>query len=586
MTWAEDDFIESIVNASRVTDYSSSWTNTNTEGNVTWTWTVTVDGGALNQNVSSNGYAQIGTKKSPSSSITLSTSSFSEGTISKIELDCASADGIGSVTCTVGGKSLGTQNQNIPTWSNNNGGIVTFQGSASGKIELTMSNDGNKKAGAMYVKSITVTYINKANPDLTYSEESVTINKGEEFTAPELYKTESFNETIAYESSNTAVATISNTGEVTLGHVAGIATIIASFSGNSSWAASSASYTLTVNDPDNPMTTINFGFNNVAINETSITGNDSENNNWTITTVGTSSFTNAKTDNFSQVGSNNKPATSITFTTTLSTSIYPTYDITAFSANFGGFSETAGKVTLKVGETVVGEGNLNGDKDVVITSTSSATGNTLTVTITGIKAAVKCYSISYLAMPFVEMNQYGLMSYAFDKNLDFTGSGLKAYAVTGINGNELTMTEVTAAKAGEGLMLEGKPGNHTVLKASTEPAAVSGNMLVGLTAATEVQQVQDVYTTFILANGADGVNWYMLAEDRYTLKANSAYLKLTADQIPASRSLTMVFGDPSGIENVNRQAVNNNQYFDLSGRRVAQPTKGLYIVNGKKVYIK
>jgi hypothetical protein len=28
------------------------------------------------------------------------------------------------------------------------------------------------------------------------------------------------------------------------------------------------------------------------------------------------------------------------------------------------------------------------------------------------------------------------------------------------------------------------------------------------------------------------------------------------------------------------------EYYDLQGRRVAQPTKGLYIVNGKKVFIK
>ena len=580
MTWAEDESIVSTVNASKVDVSPTTWSNE--DGSVTWT--VTVDGGALKQNVT-NSYAQIGTKNDASSSIIMSTESFS-GTISKIELDCASYNGIGSVACTVGGKPLGTQNQDIPAWSNNSGGIVTFQGSGSGKIELTMSNNRAQKPGAMYVKSITVTYINKANPDLTYSEESVTINKGEDFTAPELSMAEGFNETIVYESSNTAVATISNTGEVTIGNAAGIATITASFSGNSSWASSSASYTLTVNDPDNPMTTIIFGYGNVEINDATVTGDDSKPNAWTITTVGTTSFTNKKNDNYSQVGSSNKPATSITFTTTLPTT-YPTYDITAFSANFGGFSGTTGTITLKVGDTVVGEGTLNGDKNVVVTSTLSATGNTLTVTITGIAAAVKCYSISYLAVPSVEitMNEFGLMSYASDNNLDFTGSGLKAYAVTGINGNELTMTEVTAAKAGEGLMLEGVPGNHTILLATTEPAAVSGNMLVGLTVATEVPQVDGDYTTFILANGADGVNWYML-EESYTLRANSAYLKLATDQIPASRSLTMVFGDPSGIENVNRQTVNNNQYFDLSGRRVAQPTKGLYIVNGKKVYIK
>ena len=44
---------------------------------------------------------------------------------------------------------------------------------------------------------------------------------------------------------------------------------------------------------------------------------------------------------------------------------------------------------------------------------------------------------------------------------------------------------------------------------------------------------------------------------------------------------------PTGIENVNRNDnVNGNRYYDLNGRRVAQPTKGVYILNGKKVVIK
>jgi hypothetical protein len=30
----------------------------------------------------------------------------------------------------------------------------------------------------------------------------------------------------------------------------------------------------------------------------------------------------------------------------------------------------------------------------------------------------------------------------------------------------------------------------------------------------------------------------------------------------------------------------NGQFFDLQGRRVAKPAKGLYIINGQKVVIK
>ena len=42
----------------------------------------------------------------------------------------------------------------------------------------------------------------------------------------------------------------------------------------------------------------------------------------------------------------------------------------------------------------------------------------------------------------------------------------------------------------------------------------------------------------------------------------------------------------TGIIEVTPNANNSNVVYDLSGRRVNNPSKGLYIVNGKKVYIK
>ncbi len=38
--------------------------------------------------------------------------------------------------------------------------------------------------------------------------------------------------------------------------------------------------------------------------------------------------------------------------------------------------------------------------------------------------------------------------------------------------------------------------------------------------------------------------------------------------------------------NVERGTLNDNSYYNLAGQRVAQPTKGLYIINGRKVVIK
>ena len=135
--------------------------------------------------------------------------------------------------------------------------------------------------------------------------------------------------------------------------------------------------------------TITFGNNGTKINGTSVEGDDDLGNTWTITTEGTTSFTSST--NYYQVGSGSKPATSITFTTTLSEVV----NITSMSAKFGGFSGTAGNVTLKVGETTVGTGSLNGTNDVVVSSTSTAEGTVLTVTVTGIAKGVKVYNVSY-----------------------------------------------------------------------------------------------------------------------------------------------------------------------------------------------
>ena len=138
--------------------------------------------------------------------------------------------------------------------------------------------------------------------------------------------------------------------------------------------------------------TIKFGTasGRTKIDGASVTRSDSQDNSWTITTSGTTSFTNSNPE-YSQVGSGSKPASSITFTATLSEAV----NITDFSAKFGGFSGTQGSITLKVGDTSVGTGSLNATNDVTVSSTKAAEGNVLTITITNIAKGVKVYEINY-----------------------------------------------------------------------------------------------------------------------------------------------------------------------------------------------
>ncbi len=46
------------------------------------------------------------------------------------------------------------------------------------------------------------------------------------------------------------------------------------------------------------------------------------------------------------------------------------------------------------------------------------------------------------------------------------------------------------------------------------------------------------------------------------------------------------YADPSGIDEVKGAKTTAGTYYNLSGQRVENPTKGLYIVNGKKVILK
>lgn len=83
----------------------------------------------------------------------------------------------------------------------------------------------------------------------------------------------------------------------------------------------------------------------------------------------------------------------------------------------------------------------------------------------------------------------------------------------------------------------------------------------------------------------DGKKFLKMIADTKT----TYYRAFLADSDPGARALTLSFEDETtGISETMsaKHVFGEGEYFDLSGRRVAQPTKGLYIMNGKKVVIK
>ncbi len=159
--------------------------------------------------------------------------------------------------------------------------------------------------------------------------------------------------------------------------------------------------------------------------------------------------------------------------------------------------------------------------------------------------------------------------------LDFTNvEGLEAYVVSTSNATTATLTKVNKVPAGTGLILKktDTSANYNV------PAATSTdtftNLLVGVTADTELVADQ----AYVLSNGT------FVKAAAGTLSAGKAYLP--ASEVSGARTLILVFeGETTGI-NAIENAETINGIFNLNGQRVSQPTRGLYIVNGKKVIVK
>lgn len=112
------------------------------------------------------------------------------------------------------------------------------------------------------------------------------------------------------------------------------------------------------------------------------------------------------------------------------------------------------------------------------------------------------------------------------------------------------------------------------------------NSLVGTLSAITLDTDGTVY---LLQKQDEVVGWYQYSTGTISSTANRAYLKVPA-AAPATvaRRFIPLFdeSEPTGITQVNGEDVKANAYYNLKGQRVSQPTKGLYIVGGKKVMVK
>ena len=97
-------------------------------------------------------------------------------------------------------------------------------------------------------------------------------------------------------------------------------------------------------------------------------------------------------------------------------------------------------------------------------------------------------------------------------------------------------------------------------------------------------RVQDGEVITDLIRGADR-QWWMVWDN----ETETQSYHITFDMNAGSVSIKKNIEDPNGINNIDPSKnfdYANSAVYDISGRRVSKPVKGLYIVNGKKIVIR
>lgn len=168
---------------------------------------------------------------------------------------------------------------------------------------------------------------------------------------------------------------------------------------------------------------------------------------------------------------------------------------------------------------------------------------------------------------------YGTLILPFDASLP---EGLAAYTCTGLDGSTVVTEAQTSIRANVPLVMQGTPGTYVFrgIGIPSEDSYTEG-LLTGVYAPVTLTG------GYVLQNQNGVVGFYRVnAGAPVTVPANRCYLQPGTD----FECLSIRF-DATGIGRVEKEN-RDVPLYDLQGRRVAVPRRGVYIRQNKKIILK
>lgn len=200
------------------------------------------------------------------------------------------------------------------------------------------------------------------------------------------------------------------------------------------------------------------------------------------------------------------------------------------------------------------------------------------------------FTVSQADLPSLALNVFDGKTYAslyVDYPVQVTSENVKVYTGT-VSGNTLQMTEANdkIIPANVGVVLVGNTTseNSAALSIANSAGTVSHGVIEGSITDVPIGGLQDLYLVLGVSNQAPlSVGFFQPTVA--TIPAYRAYIPASATQ--SVRGLYFNFdGETTSIDPTVLTPAKEESIYDLSGRRVNQTVKGIYIKNGKKIYVK
>lgn len=181
-------------------------------------------------------------------------------------------------------------------------------------------------------------------------------------------------------------------------------------------------------------------------------------------------------------------------------------------------------------------------------------------------------------------NAYGYCTYVNTNPLTIPAS--TAYYATDDNDGSATAHAIENPAANTPMLIKGKASTTYYFDVAASGTDYSG------TNAFKQGSGSAVLSSVLVTEGDYNYNYILNGNKFYaangmTVAVNKAYLQLSkqADTGANARILTFPDDETAAVHAITAEQ-DNDSYYNLHGVKVAQPTKGLYIHNGKKLIVK